>query len=80
MLEEIGIGTPVRFITFKGADMNMYYSLFGNKAYQDDLIFLMFPLDNLHFGKLVIFKLKMGDKWFDDIVNNNKTEQNAVDD
>lgn len=80
LLKETGIGTPIQFITFNGSDMNLHYNLSGKTAYQDDLTFIMFPLNKLHIGKLSIFKLRMGDRWFDDIVNNNKTQQKGIDD
>ena len=80
LLKETGIGIPVQFITFKGSDMNVYYNLYRNKAYQDDLTFLMFPLNELHIGKLALFKLKMDDRWFDDIVDNNKPYREEIED
>lgn len=70
-LEEGEIGTPKEFYTFKGKQMNENYSLSGNTAYKDDITFLSFPLDNLDVGKLAMFKIRMQDRWFDDIVDNN---------
>lgn len=78
LLEERGIGTPKEFISFKGADMNEVYGLTGDNAYDDELTCLMFPLDNLHTGKLAMFRLRAGDKWFDDIVDNNQRRQEAI--
>lgn len=78
ILEEAGIGTPKRFIAFKGADMNVHYGLTGDNAYQDDLPCLMFPLDGLDAGKLAVIKLKMHDRWFDDIVDSNRRRQEAI--
>ena len=75
-LEKAGIGTPKQFITFRGADMNMNYGLIGNNAYQDNLTCLMFPLDGLNAGRLAMFRLRMGDKWFDDIVD--RSEERRV--
>lgn len=79
MLKEQGIGEIKEWIEFTGADMNYEYDLFGNNAYPDDLHFLAFPLDNLDIGKLAIFKLKMQDRWFDDIVDNNARRANKED-
>lgn len=31
---------------------------------------LMFPLDGLNVGKLAMFKIRFGVRWFDDIVDN----------
>lgn len=78
LLATRGIGTPKEFITFKGADMNEIYGLTGNNAYDEGLTFLMFPLDGLDVPKLAIFRLQAGDKWFDDIVDNNRRRQDAI--
>lgn len=72
LFSKAGIGTPVGYVTFKGADMNEKYDLRGSVRYPDDLTFIAFPLDGLDVGKLAMFKLKMGDRWFDDIVDNNR--------
>ena len=72
LLNKEGIGTIKEWITFTGADMNNKYQLKGDNAYPNDLTFLAFPLDGLNIGKLAIFKLRMKDRWFDDIVDNNK--------
>ncbi|MDE6695524.1 MAG: hypothetical protein K2K25_01455 [Muribaculaceae bacterium] len=78
MLKEAGIGEPRQFITFKGGDMNFSYGLTGDNAYSDDLTFIMFPLDGLDVPKLAIFRLREGDKWFDDIVDNNQRREEAT--
>lgn len=70
MLGESKIGAPAKWITFTGREMNLFYGLTDNNAYRDNLVFLMFPLDRLHIGKLAAFKIMMGDRWFDDIVDN----------
>lgn len=70
-LQQRKIGSVSQFYTFKGADMNRVYNLKGDVRYQDDLTFLAFKLDGLNIGKLSMLKLEMGDRWFDDIVDNN---------
>jgi len=75
LLTKEGIGSVNSWITFKGADMNAFGRLTDDNAYPDDLTFLAFPLDNLDIGKLAMFKLKMEDRWFDDIVDNNARRQ-----
>lgn len=55
--------------------MNEEYDLEGNNAYPDDLNFLAFSLEGLDIGKLAIFKLQAQDRWFDDIVDNNRSRQ-----
>lgn len=70
-LQQRGIGSVSQFYTFKGADMNRVYNLRGDVRYQDDLTFLAFKLNGLNVSKLSMLKLEMGDRWFDDIVDNN---------
>ena len=68
---KLGIGVPKKFNTWTGKEMNDEYKLTGDNRYRNDLNFLAFSLDGLNIGKLAIFKLHMGDRWFDDIVDNN---------
>ena len=70
LLTKAGIGSISEFETFKGKDYNEAFHLTGTNRYPDDLTFLCFPLNGLQVGKLAIFKLQMGDRWFDDIVDN----------
>ena len=71
LLNHENIGTIRQWVEFTGADMNAYYCLSSDNAYPNDLHFLAFPLDGLDVSKLAIFKLRMEDRWFDDIVSNN---------
>lgn len=75
-LKELGIGNVSTFYTFTGKQMNENYKLKGTTRYPDDLKFLAFKIDGLDCGKLAIFKLRMEDRWFDDIVDNNKRNAN----
>ena len=70
MLAEKQIGKPKAWFTAKGAQVNKEFGLTGNEAFKARLTILFFPLDDLDIGKLAIFKLKMGDRWFDDIIDN----------
>ena len=70
MLQDTGIGTPQEWFDFKGVEFNKEFNLTGDNRYPDDLVFLCFPLDGLNVGALAMFKLRMGDRWFDDIVDN----------
>ncbi len=70
MLLDEGIGKITKFIEFTGKEMNEAYNLSGRKAYPDNFQFLAFPLDGLNVAKLAMFKLRMQDRWFDDIVDN----------
>lgn len=75
LLQERNIGKPSAWFKFTGRDMNDAYSLTGRNRYPDDLTFLCFPLDGLDIGKLAMFKLIAGDRWFDDIVDNNRRRE-----
>lgn len=79
MLRENGIGEIKEWIAFTGADMNREYALTGSNAYPADYRFLAFPLDGLDIEKLAMLKLQRGDRWFDDIVDNNARRESMVD-
>ena len=66
------VGRVEKFYTFVGAQMNEKYQLQGKKKYKDDLNFLAFKRNNLNLKKLSKIKDKLGAKWFNDIVDNNK--------
>lgn len=72
-----GIGTISEWIEFTGKEMNEEFQLTGDNRYPDNFQFLAFPLDGLNVGKLAMFKLRMNDRWFDDIVDNNAARQEA---
>lgn len=75
LLDKEGIGKIKEWIEFTGDDMNKEFQLTGDNAYEPDLHFLAFSLDGLNVGKLAMFKLRMQDRWFDDIVDNNASRQ-----
>ena len=75
---EKGIGKPVCWHHFTGKDMNEEYHLTGRNAYQDDLVFLCFPTDGLDIPRLSIFKILAADRWFDDIVENNRRREREL--
>ena len=64
------IGTISEWIQFTGRDVNEVFDLKDNNKFKDDLVFLAFPLNDLNIEKLAIFKIKMHDRWFDDIIDN----------
>jgi hypothetical protein len=68
MLNERTIGKITEWLEFTGKDMNEEFEI--KDKYKDDLHFLAFSLDGLDIGKLAMFKLMMGDRWFDDVVDN----------
>ena len=58
---------------FTGEVMNRNYALTGNNAYPENLTFLVIPN---YYNPII--KLKVGARWFDDIVANNRIRQNAI--
>lgn len=75
MLDKKEIGKIQEWITFTGKDMNEEYGLTGNNAYKDEITFLAFPLTGLNVGRLAVLKIALNDRWFDDIVDNNRRIQ-----
>lgn len=69
LLEDNGIGKPTEWFQTTGAEINAFAGENDN-PFPDDLTCLLFPLDGLNVGKLAMFKLSMGDRWFDDVVDN----------
>lgn len=72
ILNDRGIGTIQQWYDWTGRDMNDLYCLTGSNRYPDDLHFLGFCLDGLDIPALAILKIEMGDRWYDDIVDNNR--------
>lgn len=73
LLDEAGIGKPVRWYQTTGAAVNRYAGDIprpDTDYFQEDVTCLLFPLNGLHTGKLAIFKLRMEDRWFDDVIQN----------
>lgn len=73
------IELPVHFYTWSGKLFNEIYGLTDSNAYPDDLHFLSVDLDNWsEMGNLPMFKMKVGARWLDDIVDNNEVRQNEI--
>ena len=70
LLDKEEIGKITKWVEFTGKDVNDELQLTSKNRYQDDLHFLAFNLDGLNISKLAMFKIKMCDRWFDDIVDN----------
>ena len=60
--------------------LNDEFNLTGTNRYPDDLHCLAFSLNGLDIGKLAMFKLDWGDRWFDDIVDNDRRREGYYDD
>lgn len=71
-----GIGKPVGWYRTTGAEINEYAQTGQVKGvppgdlFPADLTVLMFPVDGLNVGKLAIFRIDWGDRWFHDVVDN----------
>jgi hypothetical protein len=71
ILTQDDIGKPRQWFVATGAQVNDYIDRMSwRDAFKADVTFLMFPNDGLDVGKLAMFRLRMDDKWFDDIVRN----------
>ena len=70
LLNKEGIGQISQWFMTSGKAVNDRYGLKGNNAFPSDLTILLFPLDGLNSGKLAMFRLRMGDKWFNDLIDN----------
>ena len=77
ILDSEDIGKIKKWVTFTGKDMNDFYNLTGKTKYPNNFQFLAFPLKGLNMGKLAMLKMKMKDRWFDDIVDNNNRIANS---
>lgn len=80
LLAEKKIGSVSEWVSFRGSAVNEEFGLTGDNRYDHGLTFLAFPLDGLDVGKLAIFKLQMGDRWFDDVVDNDLRREAAKED
>lgn len=70
LLFDDNIGDIEKWVKFTGEEMNEYYDLTGKNAYVKESIFIAFDIKNLDIVKLSALKLRLGDKWFDDMVAN----------
>ena len=78
--ENTDIKLPVNFYKWNGELFNEVFGLSDANAYQNDLTFLSVDLDNWSdIGKLPIYKMRVGARWLDDIVDNNAVRQNRID-
>lgn len=62
-----------------GHTMNSLYDLHGENRYPDNLPFLSFENDSFNGeGNLTVFKLEYGARWLDDIVGNNRLNEEEM--
>lgn len=78
--ENTNITLPVNFYKWSGELFNDMFELTDANAYPNDLTFLAIDLDNWSaMGNLPIYKMQVGARWLDDIVDNNKVRQDKID-
>lgn len=65
-----GIGKVYQWYHTTGKVLNDKWDLTGNNRFKNDLSILMFDYEGMDVGKLAIFKLRAGDRWFTDIIDN----------
>lgn len=75
-LEESGVHRPKAWFKTNGLEVNAFAMsqrrfVRPEDLFRSELVFLMFSLEEISAGgKLALFKLRMGDVWFDDMINN----------
>lgn len=69
LLTEAGIGKPTAWYVTTGADVNTFAQE-TDDPFPNTLQCLLFPLDGLNVPALAMFRLRMQDRWFDDVVQN----------
>lgn len=80
-LADEGVGKPQEWFCTSGHEVNEYARLtkrgeiFEKDKFRPDLPLLLFPLDGLDVGRLAYIRIKMGDRWFDDLVENMRLER-----
>lgn len=77
LLAEAHIGRPTQWFKTTGGDVNAFVLKSNiipqpDDLFQNDVTLLMFPNASLHMAKLVLFRVKAEDAWFDDIIDNMK--------
>lgn len=74
LLKQEGIDLPIEWFYTTGKDINAFAKELGHvKAedlFQNDLSALAFSYSYSTVGKLALFKINFGGRWFDDIVDN----------
>lgn len=80
LLAQADIGKPARWLQVTGAQVNEFAGegVAARSLFDPALTLLLFPLDGLHVGRLALFKLRMGDRWLDDVIDNMRADRLAV--
>lgn len=70
IFEEEGIGKVKQWYHTTGKVLNDKWDLTGNNRFKNNLSILMFDYEGMNVPKLAMFKLRAGDRWFTDIIDN----------
>jgi hypothetical protein len=81
VLAEQKIGKPTGWFQTTGAEVNVFAGegVRENDKFLPDLVCLLFPLDGLKVGALAMVKIRMQDRWFDDVIDNMRPYAEAED-
>ena len=71
LLDNLAPGLHMIFNRTTGADMNQYWHLTGSNAYPDDLTIVSVVNSMFDVPRMVPVQLRLGARWYDDIVDNN---------
>lgn len=80
-LEEHGTTMKTKdFYVVSGKLMNSYYKLVGTVAYPSDLSVLCVKLSDLvDYSRIIVPRFQIGGRWFDDVVDNNRSRMQNED-
>lgn len=70
IFDKEGIGKVHQWYHTTGKVLNNRWDLTGDNRFKNDLSILMFDYKGMDVPKLAIFKLRAGDRWFTDIIDN----------
>lgn len=68
------IGKIPQWYQTTGKVLNDAYDLQGKNRFKANLTILLFSYEGMNVGKLAMLKLKMGDRWFTDIIDNSRPQ------
>lgn len=74
------IANPLNMYIIKGKLMNEEYGLTEKNRYPDNFPIVCVNLEEIKQPeKIIIPRFKIGGRWFDDVVNNDRERQNIID-
>lgn len=74
-----GVKEPVSIFITKGCIMNKEYGLTEDNAYPSDVNIVSIKLEDIKdIKRIAISRFRIGARWFNDIVDNNRIAQNQI--